>query len=182
MIDGRRVLLTCGEIHYPRSTRAMWPKLLRQSKELGLNTITSYVFWNVHETSRGVYDFSGERDVGHFLDLCQEHGLAVFLRAGPYIFAEWNFGGFPPYLRDELGITIRTMNPAYTARVQAFLSVWPRSSSRGFHRTEGRCCLSRSRTSTPTFRNGTEIRGRIICAGSSHSRTGLASPAFLHYV
>src|ERR1035438_4512465 len=64
MVDGRRMLLTCGEIHYPRSTRAMWPALLERSKALGLNTITTYVFWNVHETSRGVYNFSGERDLG----------------------------------------------------------------------------------------------------------------------
>jgi len=120
MVDGRRLLLACGEMHYPRSTRAMWPILLQRSKALGLNTITSYVFWNVHETSRGVYDFSGERDLGHYLDLCQQQGLAVFLRVGPYICAEWNYGGYPPYLRDEPGITIRTMNKAYTARVEAW--------------------------------------------------------------
>jgi hypothetical protein len=136
IVDGRRMLLTCGEMHYPRSTRAMWPALLKRSKDLGLNTITSYVFWNFHETSRGIYDFSGERDLGHFLDLCQEHGLAVFLRAGPYICAEWNFGGFPPYLRDEPGITIRTMNTAYTNRVQAWFErlaevVNPRLASNG---------------------------------------------------
>ena len=120
IIDGRRILLTCGEMHYPRSTRAMWPVLLERSKSLGLNTITSYVFWNVHESSRGVYDFSGERDLGHYLDLCQERGLFVFLRVGPYICAEWNFGGFPPYLRDEPGVTIRAMNEPYTARVEAW--------------------------------------------------------------
>jgi len=136
MVDGKRLLLTCGEMHYPRSTRAMWPALLKRSKDLGLNTITSYVFWNVHETSRGVYDFSGERDLGHFLDLCQEQGLAVFLRAGPYICAEWNFGGFPPYLRDEPGIVIRTMNKAYTDRVEAYFErlaevVRPRLASNG---------------------------------------------------
>ena len=136
MVDGRRILLTCGEIHYPRSTRAMWPKLLERSKSLGLNTITSYVFWNFHETSRGVYDFTGERDLGHYLDLCQQTGLAVFLRIGPYICAEWNFGGFPPYLRDEPGIVIRTMDKAYTARVEAWFErlaevVKPRLASNG---------------------------------------------------
>jgi hypothetical protein len=136
MVDGRRILLACGEMHYPRSTRAMWPLLLERSKALGLNTITSYVFWNVHETSRGVYDFSGERDLGHFLDLCQQHGLLVFLRIGPYICAEWNFGGFPPYLRDEPGITIRTMDKAYTDRVDTWFErlaevVKPRLASNG---------------------------------------------------
>ena len=136
LINGRRTLLTCGEIHYPRSTRALWPTLLERSKALGLNTVATYVFWNVHETSRGVYDFSGERDLGHYLDLCQQHGLAVFLRVGPYICAEWNYGGYPPYLRDEPGITIRTMNKPYTDRVQAFLErlaevVIPRLASNG---------------------------------------------------
>jgi hypothetical protein len=114
----------------------MWPGLLERSRALSLNTITTYVFWNVHETSRGVYNFTGERDLGHFLDLCQQHGLAVFLRIGPYICAEWNFGGFPPYLRDEPGITIRTMNNAYTARVEAWFErlaevVRPRLRSNG---------------------------------------------------
>ena len=30
-IDGRRVLLFSGAIHYPRSTPAMWPQLLARS-------------------------------------------------------------------------------------------------------------------------------------------------------
>ena len=136
LVNGKHMLLACGEIHYPRSTRAMWPTLLQRSKSLGLNTVATYVFWNVHETSRGVYDFSGERDLGHYLDLCHEQGLAVFLRVGPYICAEWNYGGYPPYLRDEPGITIRTMNKPYTDRVQAFLEslaevVRPRLASNG---------------------------------------------------
>lgn len=120
LVDGKRKLLSCGEIHYPRSTRAMWPVLLERSKALGLNTIATYVFWNVHETGKGVYDFDGDRDLGHFLDLCAQHGLDVFLRVGPYICAEWNFGGFPPYLRDEPGITIRTMDKPYTDRVEGW--------------------------------------------------------------
>lgn len=136
LVHGKRVLLSCGSVHYPRSTRAMWPQLLQRSKALGLNAIATYVFWNIHEPQRGVYDFAGERDLGHYLDLCQEHGLMIFLRAGPYICAEWNFGGFPPYLRNEPGITIRTMDKPYTDRVEAFLEqlaqvVQPRLASRG---------------------------------------------------
>ena len=120
IVHGQRRFVSCGEVHYPRSTRAMWPALLDRSKALGLNTISTYVFWNVHEVSRDHWDFTGERDLGYFLDLCQQKGLSVFLRVGPYICAEWNFGGFPQYLRDEPGITIRTMNAAYTARVEIY--------------------------------------------------------------
>jgi beta-galactosidase len=119
-VHGKRALLLCGEMHYSRSTRAMWPDLLDRSKALGLNSIAVYVFWNQHEPERDVYDFAGERDLGHFLDLCKERGLLVFLRVGPYCCAEWNFGGFPPYLRDEPGITIRTMSEPYLQRVQKY--------------------------------------------------------------
>jgi hypothetical protein len=136
ILKGRRLLISSGEVHYPRSTPAMWPVLLKRSKVLGLNTIATYVFWNVHETRRGVFDFSGGRDLGHFLDLCQQHELSVFLRVGPYICAEWNFGGYPPYLRDEPGITIRTQNGPYTARVEEYFRrlaevVRPRLASNG---------------------------------------------------
>jgi hypothetical protein len=136
ILKGRRLLISSGEVHYPRSTRAMWPIVLKRSKALGLNTIATYVFWNFHETSRGVFDFSGERDLGHFLDLCQQNELSVFLRVGPYICAEWNYGGYPPYLRDEPGITIRTMDRPYTARVEEYFHrlaevVLPRLASNG---------------------------------------------------
>ncbi len=120
IVHGTRTLLLCGEIHYSRSTRALWPALLDRSKALGINAIATYVFWNQHEPERDVYDFAGERDLGHFLDLCRERGLYVFLRTGPYCCAEWNFGGFPPYLRDEPGIIIRTMNQPYLDRVQTY--------------------------------------------------------------
>ena len=50
-----------------------------------------YVPWNIHETSPGVYDFSGQQDLESFLGLAQTIGLFVLLRPGPYICAEWDF-------------------------------------------------------------------------------------------
>ena len=120
LIRGRRELLISGEIHYARSPRQVWPALLDRSVACGLNCIASYVFWNWHEPQRDVYDFSGGRDLGHFLGLCAERGLHVILRGGPYCCAEWNYGGFPPYLRDEPGITIRTFNKPYLDRVAKY--------------------------------------------------------------
>ncbi len=120
LVDGRRRLLVSGEIHYARSPRELWPLLLDNAKELGLNCVASYVFWNWHEPERDVYDFSGGRDLGHFLSLCQERKLMVILRAGPYCCAEWNYGGYPPYLRDEPGIVIRTWNKPYMTRVEKY--------------------------------------------------------------
>jgi beta-galactosidase len=119
-VEGNRLLLISGEMHYTRSTRSMWPQLLDRSQSLGINCIATYVFWNVHEPERDRYDFSGERDLRHFLSLCADRKMNVFLRVGPYICAEWNFGGFPPYLRDEPGITFRTMSKPYLDRVQKY--------------------------------------------------------------
>ncbi|MFA6291595.1 MAG: beta-galactosidase [Victivallales bacterium] len=122
LVDGRRKLLLSGEIHYARSPRELWPALLDNAKKLGLNCIASYIFWNWHEPEKDVYDFSGDRDLGHFLDLCAERDFDVILRAGPYCCAEWNFGGYPPYLRDEPGIVIRTWNEPYMRRVEKYFS------------------------------------------------------------
>ena len=120
MINGKRELLISGEMHYARSVRAMWPSLLDRSRDLGLNCIASYVFWNVHEPQRGVFDFRGEKDLAYFLSLCAERGLHVFLRVGPYCCAEWNYGGYPEWLRDEPGITFRTMSQPYLDRVELY--------------------------------------------------------------
>jgi hypothetical protein len=116
-IDGRRALILSGAIHYPRSTPAVWPDLLRRSREAGLNTIETYVFWNLHERRRGVLDFSERLDLPRFCRLAQEAGLRVILRIGPYICAETNYGGFPPWLRDVPGIAMRTYNEPFMSEM-----------------------------------------------------------------
>ena len=107
------MLLLSGAIHYPRSTPAMWSDLMKRSREAGINTIETYVFWNHHERQRGVFDFSGRLDLMRYLQLAQEHGLHVILRIGPYICAETNYGGFPAWLRDLPGVRMRTYNEPF---------------------------------------------------------------------
>src|SRR4051812_13739561 len=115
-VDGRRTLIVGGSIHYPRSTPGMWPDLMRRAKESGLNAIDTYVFWNLHECRRGVYDFSDRLDLVQFLRVAGEHGLNVVLRVGPYVCAETNYGGFPPWLRDGPGGQMRTGNEPFKGR------------------------------------------------------------------
>ena len=112
-INGERRLILSGAIHYPRSTPAMWPELFRRSREAGLNTVETYVFWNLHERRRGVFDFSDRLDLRRFCALAQEAGLHVILRIGPYICAETNYGGFPAWLRDVPGMRMRTDNEPF---------------------------------------------------------------------
>src|ERR1035437_7155883 len=135
-VNGHRTLLISGEMHYARAPRPLWPALLDRSVACGLNCIASYIFWNVHEPRRDVYDFSGDHDLGYFIKLCGDRGLHVILRLGPYCCAEWNYGGFPPYLRDEPGLAIRTFNEPYLQRVEKYFrhlmaEVRPYLTSRG---------------------------------------------------
>lgn len=123
IIDGSRQLLLCGTIHYPRSTPEMWPALMRHAKDAGLNCIETYVFWGLHEKQRGVFDFTGRIDLRHFCECAAAEGLNVFLRPGPYICAEQDFGGFPAWLRDVPGVRFRTRNQPYYDEVKRWLDV-----------------------------------------------------------
>ncbi|XP_010033786.2 beta-galactosidase 1 [Eucalyptus grandis] len=119
-INGQRRILISGSIHYPRSTPEMWPDLIRKAKEGGLDVIQTYVFWNGHEPSPGKYNFEGNYDLVKFVKLAQQAGLYVHLRVGPYVCAEWNFGGFPVWLKYVRGISFRTDNGPFKYYMQKF--------------------------------------------------------------
>ena len=95
VFDGKPLQIISGELHYERIPREYWRDRLQKARAMGLNTISTYVFWNVHEPKPGVYDFSGSLDVAAFIRIAQEEGLHVILRPGPYACAEWDLGGLP---------------------------------------------------------------------------------------
>ena len=97
-IDGRRVWLVSGAIHYPRVPRELWRDRIRAAKQAGLNCIETYVFWNLHEPAPGEFDFEGDLDLRAFVQMIGEEGMFCYLRPGPYICAEWDFGGLPAWL------------------------------------------------------------------------------------
>ncbi|KAI3464903.1 hypothetical protein Pfo_021566 [Paulownia fortunei] len=120
IINGQRRILLSGSIHYPRSTPDMWEDLILKAKNAGLDVIDTYVFWNVHEPSPGNYNFEGRYDLVRFVKTVQKLGLYVHLRVGPYVCAEWNFGGFPVWLKYVPGISFRTDNEPFKAAMQQF--------------------------------------------------------------
>lgn len=120
VIDGKRRVLVSGSIHYPRSTPEMWPDLIQRSKDGGLDVIETYVFWNLHEPVREQYDFEGRKNLVKFLKLVAEAGLYAHLRIGPYVCAEWNYGGFPLWLHFVPGIQFRTDNEPFKAEMKRF--------------------------------------------------------------
>ncbi|KAK4789818.1 hypothetical protein SAY86_017122 [Trapa natans] len=119
-INGRRRILISGSIHYPRSTPEMWPDLIQKAKEGGLDVIQTYVFWNGHEPSPGKYNFEANYDLVRFIKLVNQAGLYAHLRIGPYVCAEWNFGGFPVWLKFIPGISFRTDNGPFKYYMQKF--------------------------------------------------------------
>ncbi|XP_076889209.1 beta-galactosidase-like isoform X2 [Bidens hawaiensis] len=120
IINGKRRILMSGSIHYPRSTPEMWPDLIKKAKDGGLDVIQTYVFWNGHEPSPGKYNFEGRYDLAKFIKLVQQAGLYVHLRIGPYVCAEWNFGGFPVWLKYVPGMSFRTDNEPFKIAMQRF--------------------------------------------------------------
>ncbi|KAJ7979355.1 Beta-galactosidase [Quillaja saponaria] len=125
VINGQRRILISGSIHYPRSTPEMWPDLIQKAKEGGLDVIQTYVFWNGHEPSPGNYYFEDRYDLVKFIKLVQQAGLYVHLRIGPFVCAEWNFGGFPVWLKYVPGIIFRTDNEPFkfTEKIVSMMKV-----------------------------------------------------------
>jgi beta-galactosidase len=123
LLDGKPYQVISGEIHYARIPREYWSQRMDMAKAMGLNTIATYVFWNVHEPRPGVYDFSGNYDLVAFLKMAQEKHLHVLLRAGPYSCAEWEFGGFPAWLLKDpkMSTALRTNDPAFMGPVETWI-------------------------------------------------------------
>ena len=95
LLDGKPFQMISGEMHYPRVPREAWRQRMKMAKAMGLNTIGTYVFWNLHEPQKGRFDFTGNNDIAAFVKIAQEESLWVVLRPSPYVCAEWEFGGYP---------------------------------------------------------------------------------------
>ncbi|KAB5518257.1 hypothetical protein PHYPO_G00163650 [Pangasianodon hypophthalmus] len=120
--DGEYFRYVSGSIHYSRIPRLYWKDRLLKMYMAGLNAVQTYVPWNFHEPVPGLYDFSGDRDLEYFLQLCRDLGLLVILRPGPYICAEWDMGGLPAWLLKKKDIVLRSSDPDYLAAVDKWMA------------------------------------------------------------
>jgi len=121
LLDGKPFQMISGEMHYTRVPREAWRQRMRMAKAMGLNTIGTYVFWNVHEPEKGVFDFSGNNDIAAYVRTAQEEGLWVVLRPSPYVCAEWEFGGYPYWLEKEAGLVVRSKEAQYLAEYRRYI-------------------------------------------------------------
>ncbi|MFC3654021.1 beta-galactosidase [Dyella humi] len=123
LLDGAPFQIRSGEMHPARIPAEYWEHRIRMAKAMGLNTIAIYLMWNYFESEPGVFDFTTERrDFVRFIKLCQQEGMWVYLRPGPYVCAEWDLGGLPAYLLRDPTIRVRTKDDArYMQAVQRYL-------------------------------------------------------------
>ena len=119
-LNGKPITIISGAVHYFRFPRQYWEDRLIKMKACGLNTIDTYVPWNLHEPIPGKYDFDGDLDLVKFLLLAKRLDFNVILRPGPYICSEWEFGGLPSWLLRDPTMKVRTMHPLYIKAVESY--------------------------------------------------------------
>lgn len=112
IVDGRRVVPVMGEIHYSRIPSSEWRSEVRKMKDGGVTIIATYAFWNHIEEQEGVFDWSGQRSLRGFLEVCKEERLPVVLRIGPFCHGEVRCGGIPDWMFSK-GCKMREENDLF---------------------------------------------------------------------
>ncbi len=118
IIDGHRVVPVMGEIHYSRLPENEWAHEVRKMKEGGVTIIANYVFWNHVEEQQGIFDWSGQRSLRRFIEVCKAEGMPVCLRIGPYCHGEARCGGIPDWVVQS-GCKLRSEDPQFLSYVEA---------------------------------------------------------------
>ena len=122
LLDGKPVQILSGTIHYFRHVPEYWRDRLKKLRQCGFNTVETYTCWNRHEPHENEFDFSGILDLGKFIDTAKEEGLYCIVRPGPYICAEWDFGGLPAWLLCYRNMRIRCLDKTFLEKEERYLT------------------------------------------------------------
>ncbi|XP_022174724.1 beta-galactosidase-like isoform X2 [Myzus persicae] len=122
--DGQVFRYVSGSFHYFRVPKPYWKDRIKKMKAAGLNAVSTYVEWSLHEPYPGVYNFEDIADLEYFLKLVQDEGMYLLLRPGPFISAERDFGGFPFWLLNVVPKnSLRTNDPIYKHQIAKWFDV-----------------------------------------------------------
>lgn len=121
LINGEKTKIVSGAIHYFRVVPEYWHDRLLKLKEMGCNCVETYVCWNLHEKTEGTFDFSGWLDLAAFLSEAKALGLYAIVRPGPFMCAEWDFGGMPYWLL-KYDMLLRSSDPLFLQKITPFLN------------------------------------------------------------
>jgi beta-galactosidase len=122
--DGQPHRIVSGAIHYFRVHPDLWADRLARIAAMGCNTVETYVAWNFHQPQHPNVEsprFDGAFDVAGFVTLAGSMGLDVLVRPGPYICAEWEFGGLPAWLLAGPEVRLRSHHRSFTDAVDRWL-------------------------------------------------------------
>lgn len=127
IIDGRHSIPVMGEIHYSRVPESEWRREIRKMRAGGITVLSTYVFWIHHEAEEGKWDWSGNRNLHRFLEICKEEQMPVVLRVGPFCHGEVYQGGFPEWIvkkaqADPKQYKIRSEAPGFIAATHRLFS------------------------------------------------------------
>ncbi len=120
--DGKEIKIISGAVHYFRNMPDTWSDIFKKMRAMGCNCVETYCAWNLHEKKPGEFDFAENLDIAKFVSLAGKEGLMVIVRPGPYICAEWEFGGLPWWIQADEEIEIRCSNKAYIKYFDRYLS------------------------------------------------------------
>ncbi len=121
-IDGKRIWIVSGSMHFQRIPRDLWEDRIRTAKAAGLNTIETPIFWNLIEPRPGSYDFKGNNDIKHFISLLAKHNMQAIIRPGPFIGAGWDLGGLPAWLLNIPEVKLRSPNQPFLEAVGKYFN------------------------------------------------------------
>lgn len=125
IIGGKPVLPVMGEIHFSRVPVTEWKREIQKMRAGGITIIATYCFWIHHEATEGQWDWSGNKDLRQFLQVCKAENMPVVLRIGPFCHGEVYQGGFPVWivensLSDPKNFKLRSTAPGFLAATKSF--------------------------------------------------------------
>ncbi|HPG39197.1 MAG TPA: beta-galactosidase [bacterium] len=103
IVDGERILITSAPLPYFHIPAELWADRILKAKRCGINTLVVDVPWYVHEPEEGVYTFTKDQDLDRFLTLCEQAGMYIILRPGPFVRSDTDIIDYPPWLRSKKG-------------------------------------------------------------------------------
>ncbi|MBY0307943.1 MAG: beta-galactosidase, partial [Phycisphaerales bacterium] len=121
IVDGRRLWLVGGTIQYARLGRDQWASRIWAAKLAGLNTVTTSMVWARHEARPAQFDFTGDNDIRHFVQLVHQAGMYCILRVGPFVGDGFDFGGLPAWVPGLKDVKLRTANQPFLEASSRFI-------------------------------------------------------------
>lgn len=122
-LDGNKFQIISGSIHYFRVVPEYWRDRLEKLKNMGCNTVETYIPWNFQEPEKGKFVWDGMHDICRFIQTAKEVGLYVIIRPSPYICAEYEYGGLPWWLLQDKNMKVRCSYKPYLDAVKSYYSV-----------------------------------------------------------